>query len=213
MAAVTGPRITPNSFFATTAPPAGQPRKAESSPVTIYFISGNPGLIGYYHTFLSLLSSYLSSSSSSSPSAAQDKNSVSDSFHIYGSSLGGFEVGAESSNEKKKKEQPELYGLEQQIHLAESRLEAFVSANCPQPASTTVTTGNVQNRPRVILMGHSVGAYIAMEILRRHREEFSHAPFDIVGGIMLFPTVVDIALSPEGKRLTVGCDLLSTHLL
>lgn len=138
---------------------------------------------------------------------------MSDSFHIYGSSLGGFEVGAESSNEKKKKEQPELYGLEQQIHLAESRLEAFVSANCPQPASTTVTTGNVQNRPRVILMGHSVGAYIAMEILRRHREEFSHAPFDIVGGIMLFPTVVDIALSPEGKRLTVGCDLLSTHLL
>lgn len=218
--AVTGPRITPNSFLATTVP-AG-----ESCPITIYFISGNPGLIGYYHTFLSLLASYLSSSSPSS----QDKES---SFHIYGSSLGGFEVGAESSKEngdentakKKEEPEPELYGLDQQIHLAESRLEAFLSTNCTTTVTTTTTTtGNVQNRPRVILIGHSVGAYIAMEILRRHREEqqqeeFSHASFDIVGGIMLFPTVVDIALSPAGKRLTVFylfffcCILLQNILL
>ncbi|KAL1967697.1 hypothetical protein VTN77DRAFT_2954 [Rasamsonia byssochlamydoides] len=204
---ITGPRITPDSFFTTTTPSTISPPD-ESSPVTIYFITGNPGLIGYYHTFLSLLSSYLSSSPSS-------QESVPDSFHIYGHSLGGFEVGTESESEsessnenddgnKKIRErqgkEPKLYGLEQQIHLVESRLEAFMSANTSGLRSSTQSG---LHRPRAILMGHSVGAYIAMEILRRHREEFSsRAGFDIIGGVLLFPTVMDTASSPAGKKLT-----------
>lgn len=74
------------------------------------------------------------------------------------------------------------------------------------------TTG----KPRVILIGHSVGSYIAMEVLRRHREQRKASAalsdgnddfdieFDIIGGIMLFPTVIDIAKSPSGVKLTVS---------
>lgn len=47
---------------------------------------------------------------------------------------------------------------------------------------------------------------MAMEILRRHREAAAEssqsADFDIIGGIMLFPTVMDIAASPSGQKLT-----------
>jgi len=77
--------------------------------------------------------------------------------------------------------------------------------------STTVTTQK-SNKQKVILIGHSVGAYIAMEILRRHREEEKmgdgeaeeeEGPFDIIGAVLLFPTVIDIAKSAAGKRLTV----------
>lgn len=57
-------------------------------------------------------------------------------------------------------------------------------------------------------MGHSVGTYIAMEVIRRHRERSTSdhsntGGFDIIGGVMLFPTVMDIASSPSGKKLTV----------
>lgn len=84
------------------------------------------------------------------------------------------------------------------------------SASSSASASARGTDAPSQ-RPRVILMGHSVGTYIAMEVLRRHRENQTtttaaaagDSGFDIVGGIMLFPTVMDIANSPAGQKLTV----------
>ncbi|KAJ0294557.1 hypothetical protein COL922a_014166, partial [Colletotrichum nupharicola] len=70
----------------------------------------------------------------------------------------------------------------------------------------TSTSSMTKSGPKVILIGHSVGTYMAMEILRRHRETHSEKSeqqnFDIVGGILLFPTVKDIAASPSGKKLT-----------
>lgn len=73
--------------------------------------------------------------------------------------------------------------------------------------STASKSDDVQSndnaRQKVILIGHSVGAYMAMEILNRHRDQ----SFDIIGGIMLFPTLMDIAASPSGQKLSV-CSIL-----
>jgi hypothetical protein len=155
-------------------------------------ISGNPGLIGYYHTFLSLLTEKLKGQASQ-----QAKNHA---FQIYGHSLGGFELTKSARSETK------YYDLEEQICFAQSKLDDFLAGSGEFP---TVSDKVPTARPKLILVGHSVGSYIAMEILRRHRERSKNGAspsvdFDIVGGIMLFPTVVDIAKSPSGQKLTVG---------
>lgn len=157
------PQITPNIFSTTTG---------TSQKTTIYFISGNPGLIGYYHPFLSLLAKYLT---------------IETSFHIYGCSLGGFEIGKDS---------PKDLDLEDQIRFAQGNLHTLMNEKIN---ATRDDHSNGTAREQVILIGHSVGAYMAMEILNRHRDQ----QFDIIGGIMLFPTVKDIADSPSGQKLTV----------
>jgi len=196
--------ITPDSFLRLPANTNGN-----KAPISIFFITGNPGLIGYYHTFLSLLSDRLASDSETS-------------FQIYGHSLAGFELGSDAEkNQKGKEKEAHYYNLEEQISYVQEKLDGFVENNYKR--NTQDNGGEV---PKVILIGHSVGTYIAMEVLRRHRErQRQHttttttiintpdngkgAEFDIIGGVMLFPTVVDIAKSPAGQRLSVGLPLTS----
>ncbi|BCR85884.1 bifunctional triacylglycerol lipase/ester hydrolase [Aspergillus chevalieri] len=188
--------ITPDSFLRLPANTNG-----DKAPITIFFITGNPGLIGYYHTFLSLLSDILISDSGTS-------------FQIHGHSLAGFELGSDAErNQKRGEKEAHYYNLEQQISYVQEKLDGFVTNNYKK--NTQDNGGEV---PKVILIGHSVGTYIAMEVLRRYRErQRQHTTtatatttpdntkgvkFDIIGGVMLFPTVVDIAKSPAGQRLS-----------
>ena len=155
---------------------------------TIFFISGNPGLIGYYHPFLSHLTQNLTESSDQSKLA----------YQIYGCSLGGFEIDENPSSNnpnlqetQTRSKESKLYDLEDQVRFVHQRLDIVMSES----------GSNAPPNRKVLLIGHSVGAYIAMEVIRRHRE--SDVSFDIVGGVMLFPTVMDIAASPSGQKLTV----------
>jgi Lipid-droplet associated hydrolase len=232
-------KVTQNTFItATTTNDA-----FADQPTTIFFICGNPGLIGYYHEFLSLLSAELASSIArrrpSTTTSTATTNTINNycsssptrSYTIYGPSLGGFEIdaldeGRRSSSGRQGFAAKELYSLEQQIEFVQRKLEAFILANmssCPRSdsiektlqqgplldprAGSTASHEEEPKRPRVILVGHSVGTYMAMEILRRHREGGSEATFNIVGAILLFPTVMDIAASPAGKLLTVGASI------
>lgn len=225
--------------------------------VTIFFIPGNPGLIGYYHVFLSLLTEQLESIS-----RVKSRSRL---FQVYGHSLGGFEFDTNADTK--------LYDIEEQITFVEGVLNKFMAMAIdddsdhvyggPYPGLDESESKN----PKVIVIGHSVGAYIAMEILRRHREtkrknkklkngnlntninnkfdvdlkegsnsnynacskSSSSLPsssclrdasastidpdFDIVGGIMLFPTVVDIAKSAAGQKLMVSFIIHNIFLL
>ncbi|KAJ5619199.1 hypothetical protein N7510_003183 [Penicillium lagena] len=182
-------QITPNTFLTHCAGPSSS--EANVTATTIFFISGNPGLISYYHPFLSLLADQLTVSEGS----------------------GGFELPEDkiqTSNDRNPKPSPKVYGLEDQIHFVHGKLHTLVTANSKTTLSQTrgadaaIATATAPPRQKVILIGHSVGAYIAMEILRRHRETAGSksAEFDIIGGVMLFPTVMDIAASPSGQKLT-----------
>ncbi|KAJ5417138.1 uncharacterized protein N7487_000688 [Penicillium crustosum] len=170
--------ITPNTFLTTTGSPSDQ-------KTTIFFISGNPGLIGYYHPFLSLLAKHLDE-------PKEEYLTSLPSFQIYGCSLSGFEID-ELHSSPSPNNAVDL-DLEGQICFAQGKLATLMGDE---------SNGNGKGtRQKVILIGHSVGAYIAMEILRRHRETSPESTFDIVGGAMLFPTVKDIAASPSGQKLT-----------
>lgn len=217
-------QITPNLFLSSTKSSSTSSSSKTDVPTTVFFISGNPGLISYYHDFLSLVSEKLAAED------AQENDDLSSGFRIYGASLGGFDVGDKKEEDKKGKKgnndpstliPGRLYSLEEQIDFVEKKLHALMrdsASSEPEPMNprraTRSTTAAIQksNKQKVILIGHSVGAYIAMEILRRHREEEKmgdgeaaeeEGPFDIVGAVLLFPTVIDIAKSAAGKRLTV----------
>lgn len=138
----------------------------------IYFITGNPGLIAYYNTFLATLHELLSTS----------KDKSSNLFHIHGRSLAGFESDEDRSVP---------YDLEDQITFSQKSLEAQRIPSGPLKG---------QSYASVTLIGHSVGSYILLEIIQRLQK--SSSPINIRAGILLFPTVTHIAQSPSGVKIS-----------
>jgi hypothetical protein len=141
----------------------------------IYFITGNPGLIGYYDTFLSTLYELLSSSFSKSSHV----------FHIHGQSLAGFEDADVSLAS------PKPYSLEEQITITLTSLQSLTIPSGPLKGQRYTST---------ILIGHSVGSYILLECIQRLRQMPSSQA--IRAGILLFPTVTHISQSPSGIKIS-----------
>lgn len=152
-----------------------------SQNILIFQVPGNPGLIGYYAPFLSKLRELLDNDTS-----LQGIN-----FHIYGQSFAGFiDRDHEPFTSKQKP-----YDLEYQIqHILKT------------VSSLRIESGPHQGQPydRVLLTGHSVGAYIILEICHRVFRDPSLAPgLRLASGIFLFPTVDHIADSPSGWKLNM----------
>jgi len=108
---------------------------ASASYHLIYLITGNPGLIGYYDTFLKTLHDLLSDSvRSSSPNI----------FHLYGQSLAGFE------DEPSSEPMPTSpYSLEYQIQRSQKSLEELRIEEGPREGELFDS---------IVLIGHSVGS-------------------------------------------------------
>ncbi|KAF2205582.1 hypothetical protein GQ43DRAFT_436920 [Delitschia confertaspora ATCC 74209] len=160
-----------------TAPNNAKPKQT----YIIYFITGNPGLIEYYRTFHTHLYALLSTSNQNVD------------FQIYGRSLSGFEVDNSSTDNTNKNRVAPPYSLQDQIQNSGKALEDLINSLVNQGIKA----------PQVILIGHSVGSYILLELIRSFREGLIKAPeknVKIVGGICLFPTVTHIAKSASGRR-------------
>lgn len=167
-----------------------------SQPYLIFLIPGNPGVIAYYTDFLTHLYGLLSPTRN---------------VHVVGRSFRGFEVDGEARGSGGGKEAHQSpYGLEEQIQFAERALGEAVGR-----------VRRMEGRePRVLLLGHSVGAYVVLEVLRRGRERLGMKADGqgegdgegevprVIGGVCLFPTVTHIARSKSGRRITVGCPFL-----
>ncbi|KAL8797006.1 MAG: hypothetical protein Q9195_000777 [Heterodermia aff. obscurata] len=160
-------------------PPPGDTRPGVQDYL-IFLIGGNPGLISYYEPFLKRLHALLCSSSTTETAR----------FYVYGNSLAGFDNQLLADGQ----ESPDPLGLKDQIENAENliydEIILYQKVNRSEDAV-----------PKVILIGHSVGAYILLEMIRQHRERIEYSggeDFDLIGGILLFPTIVNIAKSPSG---------------
>ena len=134
-------------------------------------ITGNPGLISYYTTFLSTLHILLSA-----------KKSNPDVFQIYGQSLAGFEHNGRPN--------PAPYSLEAQIEIL---LQVLIEKSIPSGPRRG------QHYDSIILIGHSVGTYIILEMLTRLRS--TRSALKVKAGILLFPTITHLAKSPSGVRV------------
>jgi pimeloyl-ACP methyl ester carboxylesterase len=156
----------------------------------IFFITGNPGFLGYYRQFLQTLRDLLYSD----PKPHKSGSDVA--FHIFSQSLPGFE-----DSEPIKPGRTSPYGLLEVIDH---------TFNLLQRQRISVGERKGQAFDGVILMGHSVGAYIALEVARRIREQSNNAGSQtlpqtptnpkIDAAILLFPTVTHLELSPSGVK-------------
>ncbi|KAK7750263.1 hypothetical protein SLS62_007780 [Diatrype stigma] len=183
--------------------------KTRSRDVLIYFIPGNPGLIDYYAPFLAHLWELLDSATAAGSSSSLPPSTR---FHIYGQDLAGFsDDGHEPFTSKRKP-----FDLEHQIQLT---LRTVESMRVVEARGSDGDGDDLQESSRcydeVILMGHSVGSYIALQLchrslsrLQQEREREREPEHHISGhgpkldrGILLFPTIVHIARSPAGRRL------------
>ena len=167
---------------------------SNSQDYLIFLIGGNPGYISYYEPFLSTLYAHLSKSSLSEPAR----------FYIFANSLAGFDNDELAGG--KRASGP--VGLKEQIRNSENLIYGQIGLHRKaKPSEDTF--------PKVILIGHSVGAYILLEIIRRHKqriEEQGEEDFDLIGGILLFPTIVNIARSPMGLVASVSARNPLLHL-
>lgn len=162
----------------------------------IVFVPGNPGLISYYRSFLSILHSSLNSSE-------QTRGA-----NVFGCSLAGFEVrDRKLSFEKKggrRRDDQTFFGVEEQIRFTESVLLSYAT-NLPALAQRqeVASAQASEPKPKIILVGHSFGTYIILRILENYHDFLSthELPYEISSAILLFPTVIELAKSPNGRRL------------
>lgn len=163
----------------------------------IYFICGNPGLIDFYQDFLGCLAEMIRASD------VPEKVS----YDIYGRNLLGFDsddggpLFGRSAGEKKKP-----WDLEEQI-------EGICADIFKQQQRKQGEDEEGVGYDFVVLMGHSVGAYIAVEIMARHMRRCKqqrpsgggghHDDLNLRNGVLLFPTLTHIAESPSGKKASV----------
>ena len=196
-----------NIFLQTTTAtrgPSSPGDKNRERPCILFFITGNPGLISFYHNFLTQLSL---PNENPGPDIFGSKRT---SWVVAGFSLAGFEVDENDTNpstipEAFKHETFTLqdtdrahpYSLQDQIDISFARLNALADLRSQGDGES-----EKQAIP-VILLGHSVGAYIALEISRLIRDQRDSGrnvpPIDIKSLILLTPTVHNIRLSPSGR--------------
>ncbi|KAG6010373.1 hypothetical protein E4U21_006937 [Claviceps maximensis] len=161
----------------------------------IYLICGNPGLISFYVDFLDALRSLLDTSWQGHTQTAYD---------IYGRNLAGF---SDDDHEPFGPDNPPL------------DTDGQVEAMYRDVASRRTSAGKPYDF--VILMGHSIGAYICVEIFHRHalhaRSEVSSHPYPhlhLRHAFLLFPTIASLAVSQAGARLNyiINLPTMETYL-
>jgi hypothetical protein len=166
------------------------PTGSSHDSLLVFFITGNPGLIEYYRTFLTLCFDSLRTSYSNHH------------ITVAGTSLRGFGVQDYDHHRPAGDDAEGPYDLEQQIEHVGRMLERAIESHARHGSS-----------PKILLMGHSVGSYILLEVLRRRKQSPTTQQLcndaKVIGGICLFPTVTHIAKSPSGKKFSV-CYLAPT---
>jgi len=163
----------------------------------LFHITGNPGLAEYYRPFLTLCYDSLRDHLTVPKIGKQRRIAV----HIQSISLAGFELSSRPPASLVKLHGPGPYSLAQQVDHIDLALARAIDA--------VETLKRPNETVKVVLVGHSVGAFILLEVLSRRRERARRAgpkltEASIIGGVCLFPTVVDLSKSPRGRIFGVS---------
>jgi pimeloyl-ACP methyl ester carboxylesterase len=212
-----------------------------------FFITGNPGLVGYYTPFFRRL-----------------VKSLPGSVALFASSLAAFEIRGQDGGDgydlreeeeqllypaavrgiRERRDRMEVVGLGEQVEVCVARLREVVrrlqqtnslssshegsedgeepgyekhsigdhdesSVPTEERAPAKSKDGRSERRSKapikVILIGHSVGAWIALEMIHQLSTSSTSKPegtiidFSVTSAILLTPTILDLALSPTGR--------------
>ncbi|KND88987.1 hypothetical protein TOPH_06518, partial [Tolypocladium ophioglossoides CBS 100239] len=154
----------------------------------VYFVCGNPGLVGFYADFLDGLRGMLNASEARTA------------YDVYGRNLLGF---SDAEHESLGEGRAGPWDLDAQIETifddVASRAEL---RGCGSDYGSSSGSSSGSGYDFVVLAGHSVGAYIAVDIFHRHARQPDRAPRLVLRhGLLLFPTIASIDASPSGRRL------------
>ncbi|POS76789.1 hypothetical protein DHEL01_v204822 [Diaporthe helianthi] len=158
---------------------------AKTRECLIFFLTGNPGLIDYYEPFLRFLRSHLD--------AIETKRHHRVAFHLYGRNLAGFDDTDHDAPFNTGSNPP--HNVEHQLqtcakHLATANVVPAGRPRAGQPFDD------------VVLIGHSLGTYLALELFHRHMHDPSLNPdLHLRSGVLLFATVAHLAKSSKGVQL------------
>jgi pimeloyl-ACP methyl ester carboxylesterase len=172
--------------YATLLPPSdGAPKR-----VLIFFIPGNPGLVEYYRHFLDIIRKRLNDRVSYTGTQ----------YYISGASLAGFDV-SPGSRQAPAATQGLPVSLDAQVEDVYARLQTTVSR--------LRNENSIQGDLPVVVIGHSIGAYMALETVAKWQELSQQGPTNmrLSAGICLFPTIYELALSPTGRQVGVSAVL------
>jgi hypothetical protein len=145
----------------------------------IYFITGNPGISAYYKPFFDALDCLITPSSPTPDTPT---------FHLATQDFLQFADDPPLAFLPKGPNHPA--SLEDQIAYTVSNVVSTVTSSS-KPYSG------------IFVIGHSVGAYVLLELLRRLPAHPAYETLPpVLAGICLFPTVTHIAQSPNGVRIS-----------
>nr|XP_034966508.1 LOW QUALITY PROTEIN: lipid droplet-associated hydrolase [Zootoca vivipara] len=150
--------------------------KRERAPKALFLvIPGNPGLPGYYRSFVKALYSCLNRQ-----------------YPRIWVALGMLDTIVEFSPEKLDCSLLVLLLAETDVN----KLDDGFGLRGQIEHKLSFIRKNVPKDVKLVLIGHSIGAYMIIEMLKRARD------VEIIRGLLLFPTVERIAESPQGKIMT-----------
>jgi pimeloyl-ACP methyl ester carboxylesterase len=157
----------------------------------VYFVPGNPCIMTYYEPFLAKLFSTLNTA------LASRKLST----HVGGYTLPGFRLKPGPLEHI----QPP-FSLQDQVKHTEDLITFALKEHVEL---TTVSDG--AQRPKVILVSHSMGTYITHEILKRHASgEHGLSNVDIVGAVLICAPLFEMAQTKNGAVVDV-CDWIVVY--
>ncbi|KAM4694716.1 lipid droplet-associated hydrolase [Discoglossus pictus] len=133
--------------------------------VLFLIIPGNPGLVGFYRTFMHSL-----------------YNGLDQKYPVWALSHAGHCApprGMDMSHATEDNQIEDIFGLSGQIQHKLSFLKKNV------PADT-----------QLVLIGHSIGCYIILEMMKQAKH------LKVLQAVLLFPTIERMAQSPQGKVMT-----------
>lgn len=168
--------------FTTQFPPSDDARKR----VLIFFIPGNPGLVEYYRQFLDIIRKHLNDRVSNTGTQ----------YFISGGSLAGFDVNS-GSRQTPATSQGLPLSLDNQVEDVYARLQSTVARLRAE--------NDIQGDLPVVLIGHSIGAYMVLETVAKWKKLAKQGPtnMEIIAGLCLFPTIYELNLSPTGRQVGV----------
>jgi len=150
----------------------------------VYMLPGNPCIMTYYQPFLAKLFSSLNE-------ALAPRNL---SAHVGGYTLPGFRL-----------QQDHMDGISlpasyrAQIGHSEELIKLALKRHVGSE-----NDGGIVKRPKVILVAHSAGTYITLEILKRYAGgQNDLSDVHIVGAVLVCPTVTQLAESRNGVKANV----------
>ncbi|KAL8397060.1 hypothetical protein RB594_003961 [Gaeumannomyces avenae] len=203
----------PASLFlpSSTAPPPPSPSRRRRRRGLVFFIPGNPGLIGYYVPFLLHLRRLLDEAER----RGNDGGRMA--LDVFGTSLAGFDDADHAPPFALPASPPR--DVEHQVRFVADLVaerDALFSSSSVSAAGGEGGGGGGGGYDAIILMGHSLGTYLACEVLHRdlvarrkgdqqqQQQQQQHQQQSrprLRAGVLLMPTITHMARSPSGRRL------------